>query len=87
MKDVELYMLEILDRRKIMSFKKLNNLNQKTIQQMLRETSEALTDLKANRVIEGEIVMQWLENWGSNAETANFTTFLPKISTDNRLKD
>ncbi len=37
-------------------------------QRMLRETEEALADLEASRVIEGEVVMQWLETWGSDEE-------------------
>jgi len=37
-------------------------------QRMLRETEEALADLEASRVIEGEVVMKWLETWGSDFE-------------------
>lgn len=37
---------------------------------MLEETREALADIKAGRVIDGEEVMGWLESWGTDAEKA-----------------
>jgi predicted transcriptional regulator len=38
-------------------------------QQMLEETSEAIADIEAGRVVSGEEVMKWLETWGTSAET------------------
>lgn len=36
---------------------------------MLQETEEALADLEAGRIVSGEAVMNWLESWGTDAET------------------
>ena len=36
----------------------------------LLETQEALEDLKAGRVVEGDEVMRWLESWGTDGEQA-----------------
>jgi len=36
---------------------------------MLEETSEAMADIQAGRVVSGEEVMKWLETWGTDSET------------------
>lgn len=38
--------------------------------EMLEETRQALADIKAGRVVNGEEVMEWLEGWGTDAEKA-----------------
>lgn len=38
--------------------------------QILEETREALADIKAGRVVDGEEVMDWLESWGTDQEQA-----------------
>jgi len=38
-------------------------------QRMLEETEEAIADIKAGRIVSGEEVMQWLETWGTSADT------------------
>lgn len=38
--------------------------------QMLEETRQALADIKAGRVVDGEEVMDWLESWGTESEKA-----------------
>lgn len=35
---------------------------------MLDDTRQALADIKAGRVVDGEEVMDWLESWGTDAE-------------------
>ena len=35
---------------------------------MLVETWEALLDLKAGRIIDGDEVLEWLDSWGTDAE-------------------
>ncbi len=42
---------------------------EETMQQILCETEDALTDLEAGRVVSGKEVMQWLESWGTDDET------------------
>lgn len=37
---------------------------------MLEETLEALADIRAGRVIDGNEVMDWLESWGTDGEKA-----------------
>lgn len=37
--------------------------------QMLEETRQALSDIQAGRVVNGEEVMGWLESWGTDVET------------------
>jgi predicted transcriptional regulator len=37
---------------------------------MMEETEEAIADIEASRLISGEEVRQWLENWGSPQEKA-----------------
>jgi predicted transcriptional regulator len=37
-------------------------------QRMLEETTEALADIQAQRVVSGEEVMKWLETWGTAVE-------------------
>lgn len=34
----------------------------------LEETREALADVEAGRLVEGQAVMEWLESWGTPAE-------------------
>ena len=34
-----------------------------------QETLEALEDIEAGRVVEGESVMNWLSGWGADDET------------------
>ncbi len=36
----------------------------------LQETQEALDDLNAGRVVDGDEVMRWLESWGTEEERA-----------------
>lgn len=36
--------------------------------QRLLETQEALQDMQAGRVVDGEAVMDWLASWGSEGE-------------------
>lgn len=38
--------------------------------QMLEETRQALADIKAGRLVDGEEVMGWLESWGTDQEKA-----------------
>ncbi len=38
--------------------------------QRLEETREALADIKAGRVVDGEKVLEWLDTWGSDNEQA-----------------
>ena len=38
--------------------------------QMLKETQEALADIKAGRVVSGDEMMKWLDSWGADAEKA-----------------
>jgi predicted transcriptional regulator len=38
--------------------------------QRLEETHEALADIKAGRVIDGDEVMEWLDTWGTDEEKA-----------------
>ena len=35
-------------------------------QQLYRQTLEGLADVEADRVIDGEQVMAWIESWGSD---------------------
>lgn len=35
---------------------------------MLEETTEAIADIQAQRVVSGEEVMKWLETWGTALE-------------------
>lgn len=42
--------------------------NENYQQQQLIETQEALEDVKAGRLIEGEAVMDWLDTWGTDKE-------------------
>ena len=37
---------------------------------MLEETREALADVKAGRILDGEEVMEWLDSWGAEDEKA-----------------
>ena len=41
---------------------------EETMQQILRETEDALANLEAGQVVSGEEVMQWLETWGTDDE-------------------
>ena len=36
--------------------------------QRLLETQEALTDLEADRVIDGDTVLEWIDSWGTSEE-------------------
>lgn len=35
---------------------------------MLEETQEALADVKAGRIVDGDAVMEWLDSWGTEEE-------------------
>ena len=37
---------------------------------MKQDTEEALDDVKANRIIDGNEVLDWLDTWGSSEEIA-----------------
>ena len=58
----------------------------KTQQQIIRETKEALADLKAGRVISGEEVMQWLETWGTDNEITVGANGRSPLQTNQRFK-
>jgi len=36
--------------------------------QMLKETRQALADIKAGRVVDGDEVLDWLDTWGNELE-------------------
>ncbi|WP_414690133.1 CopG family ribbon-helix-helix protein [Nostoc sp.] len=37
---------------------------------MLEETTEAIADIQAQRVVSGDQVMKWLETWGTATEAS-----------------
>ena len=37
-------------------------------EQMLKETRNALSDIEAGNVVDGEEVMDWIESWGKSDE-------------------
>lgn len=41
-----------------------------SVDKRLLDTQEALDDLKAGRVVEGDEVMLWLDSWGTDGEQA-----------------
>lgn len=43
-------------------------LKQNTQAKRLAETQEALEDIKAGRLMDGDKVMSWLDSWGTDAE-------------------
>ena len=50
---------------RILMFK---NVDQKKIALRLKQTLEALEDIEAGRIIDGEEVMNWLSSWGAGDE-------------------
>ena len=43
---------------------------EKELAQRQRETMEAIEDIAAGRVVDGDKVMDWLDGWGSDDEQA-----------------